>query len=186
MRIGESDEELVARAVATADTRAFEALVARHQSRVRNWLRRLAGDASSADDLAQETFVHAWRVLASFEGRGRFVAWLMKIAYTTYLGAARKRSRERRLVMPLGDEHLEAAATPAPHAELADLETFLSALTPEERNVLVLCYAHEMSHAEIAAITGLPLGTVKSHARRGKLKIRERFDLPNAGGGTDG
>ena len=63
------------------------------------------------------------------------------------------------------------------HRDTADLERFLAVLTPDERAVMILGYAHGMSHGEISDTTGFPLGTVKSHIRRSKLRLRERFRL---------
>ncbi len=77
-----TDEELVARALAADDRRAFAEMVRRHQSAVRTLLRRLCrGDAALADDLAQETFVKAWRGLAGFRGGARLSTWLHRIAW---------------------------------------------------------------------------------------------------------
>src|SRR5262245_7106310 len=104
------DEELVARAVATGDAAAFARLVERHQSAVRNWLRQLSRDPAQGDDLAQETFLAAWRNLRSFAGRGRFSSWLLKIAYHMWLQAGRREGRRRRLGEPL--EPTDAPATP--------------------------------------------------------------------------
>lgn len=63
------------------------------------------------------------------------------------------------------------------HRDTADLERFLAVLTPDERVVMILGYGHGMSHGEISDTTGFPLGTVKSHIRRSKIRLRERFRL---------
>jgi len=167
------DEELVARAVATGDATAFACLVERHQSAVRNWLRQLCRDAAQSDDLAQETFLAAWRNLGSFAGRGRFASWLMKIAYHAFLQASRRESQRQRLGEALAPAD-DAPAPPEPGAR-TDLGRMLALLSPDEQRSLILCYAHGLSHAEVADVMDLPLGTVKSHIRRGAAKIRERF-----------
>ncbi len=172
--IGSSDEELLARVAATEDSAAFESLVKRHQSKVRNWLRQLTGDPALADDLAQETFIHAWRGVRSFKGSGKFSSWLMKIAYNNFLQSYRRQKRELRLADHLGASQL--FVEPGEDAEeLVDLPRMLSLLKQEERVAMILCYAHGYSHAEISEITDTPLGTVKSHIRRGRSKIQERF-----------
>ncbi len=79
------DHALVARVVSTQDTAAFGELVRRHQSQVRNFLRKLAGDISAADDLSQDCFMHAWEKMHTYSGRGSFIGWLLKVAYTTFL-----------------------------------------------------------------------------------------------------
>ncbi|TFG42122.1 MAG: RNA polymerase sigma factor, partial [Chromatiales bacterium] len=85
-----ADNELVARVVSSQDTAAFGELVRRHQSHVRNFLRKLSGDHTLADDLAQDSFIHAWEKLQTYSGRGSFIGWLLKVAYTTFLQSKRK------------------------------------------------------------------------------------------------
>jgi RNA polymerase sigma-70 factor (ECF subfamily) len=172
-----TDEELVARAVAGRDQAAFGELVRRHQSTVRNWLRQLARNPATADDLSQETFMKAWNKLDTFGGQGRFVAWLMKIAYTEFLMSRRKVKGEQRLAAAL-----EAATAETPvhdpsgeESAAADLDRMLAILSAEERTTMVLCYAVGLSHSEASEVTGIPVGTVKSHISRGKEKISQRF-----------
>ena len=87
-----TDAELIARALAGDDRHAFAELVRRHQSAVRACLRRLtAGNHALADDLAQETFVLAWRNLRTFRQEARFSTWLYRIATNCWLADARKR-----------------------------------------------------------------------------------------------
>ena len=88
-----SDETLVAKAAALRDTRSFDVLVDRHQSRVRAYLRRMTREPALADDLAQECFLHAWDKLQTFSGRGSCIGWLLKVAYTTFLQSKRKSKR---------------------------------------------------------------------------------------------
>ena len=84
------DAALVARALQSGDQAAVGQLIRRHQGMVRAQLRRLtAGDHSWADDLAQETFMRAWRKLDQFRGQAQFATWLYRIAYTTFLQARR-------------------------------------------------------------------------------------------------
>ena len=88
--MGPSDTELVARVLASDDRRAFAELVRRHQSAVRGLLRRLcAGDAAQADDLAQETFLRAYRSLKGWRGEGRLSPWLYRIAWNGWAALAR-------------------------------------------------------------------------------------------------
>lgn len=172
-----SDAELVSRALAARDTNAYGELVQRHQSRIRSWLRQLTRNHAAADDIAQEAFIAAWENLRSFDGRGTFGAWLMKIAYTEFLMAHRRRRSGERLAAAvareLGDG--EAHDPEGEQAAVTDLERLLAVLSEDERAVMILCYAHGMSHGEASEVTGLPLGTVKSHIARGKDRIRERF-----------
>lgn len=157
-------------------------LVIRHQSRVRGYLRHLCGDYSVADDLAQETFIRAWDRLSSFRGRGAFPAWLLSIAHNLFLQSVRKSGRERRLMAQLQFYSEKAGAgvpssPPVAEGDLLDLPRLLEPLSAQERAVIVLGHGYGYSHGEIARVTGMPVGTVKSHIRRGKLRIRETFHI---------
>jgi RNA polymerase sigma factor (sigma-70 family) len=94
-----SDEQLIFIAAASGDTKAFEELVRRHQTRIRSWLLHLTNNSAQADDLAQDTFLRAWNRLGSFQGRGKFSSWLMKIAYNNFLQSKRQQARDLRLTM---------------------------------------------------------------------------------------
>src|SRR6516165_5130548 len=90
-----SDAQLIARVLVQDDRHAFSELVRRHQSTVRACLRKLtAGNAALADDLAQETFLLAYRNLKSFRQESKFSTWLYRIATNAYLAEARKRKEE--------------------------------------------------------------------------------------------
>lgn len=172
------DKDLVARAVAQADARAFGELVRRHQSHVRNFLRRLARDPDAADDLAQDTFVHAWDRLHTFSGSGSFIGWLLKVAYTTFLQSKRRSSRYGEVLDSVRAEATTAGEQASGLAEeVGDLDKLLGVLTEEERVTMILSYSFGLSHREIGEAVGLPVGTVKSLIYRGKNKIRERFDI---------
>lgn len=171
-----SDEELVARFLVSRSHEAFAELVERHQSRVRGFLRQLTGDPALADDIAQDTFLRTWRRLHQFSGEGRFIAWLMRLAYREFLQTTRRNNRDRQLLDRVAANVASEDGVQL-HRDTADLERFLAVLTPDERAVMILGYAHGMSHGEISDTTGFPLGTVKSHIRRSKLRLRERFRL---------
>jgi len=166
-----ADADLVARVLAEDDRRAFAELVRRHQSAVRTVLRRLcAGDGARADDLAQETFLRAYRKLASWRGEGRLSTWLYGIAYRLWLSDARR----------TGAPAEAAAAEPVPSAAEAaharvDLARAFSVLREEERAALALAYGEEATHEEAARVLDWPLGTVKTHVARGKEKLRRFF-----------
>ena len=175
---GNDDIDLVARVVAQQDTAAFGELVRRHQSQVRNFLRKLCRDRELADDLAQDSFLHAWEKLHTYAGHGSFIGWLLKVAYTTFLQSKRKSSRYDDILEKMG--HL-AEAGGSTHTvesiELSDLDRFLAVLSEEERAVMILSYACGLSHREIGDAAELPIGTVKSIIFRGKEKIRDSFEI---------
>ena len=172
------DNQLVARVVSAQDTRAFGELVRRHQSQVRNFLRKLCGDITLADDLSQDCFMHAWDKLQTFSGRGSFIGWLLKVAYTTFLQSKRKSKRYAEILEEAGHAtEIEDGHYSVQPDEVGDLDKLLAVLTDEERAIMVMSYACGLSHREISDATNLPVGTVKSVIFRGKQKIRTSFDI---------
>jgi RNA polymerase sigma-70 factor (ECF subfamily) len=174
------DQLLVARVVASQDAAAFGELIRRHQSQVRNFLRKLARDESLADDLAQDCFLHAWDKIHTYSGTGSFIGWVLKIAYTTFLQSKRKSKRYGEILEQAGHETDRSAVTQhnAPEIEL-DLDTLLAALNEQERVIMIFSYACGLSHREISEATELPAGTVKSIIHRAKEKIRTQFEIEN-------
>ena len=173
-----TDQYLVALAVSSQDTAAFGELIRRHQSQVRNFLRKLSGDTSSADDLAQDCFLHAWNKLQTFSGRGSFIGWLLKVAYTTFLQSKRRSKRYAEILDEAGYvEDVQNKSYTVQSDEVTDLDKFLAVLSEEERAIMIMSYACGLSHREIGAATDLPVGTVKSIIFRGKDKIRKSFDI---------
>jgi RNA polymerase sigma-70 factor (ECF subfamily) len=157
-----SESSLIALA-RSGDDEAFGQLVRLRQTSVRGLLRRCCGDSQLADDLAQETFVRAWKHLGRLESPATFGGWLRQIALNVWLDHARRRNIAFG-ELPEGDDASGAAV--ADSGTAIDLERALDALRPPERVCIVLCLREGMSHAEVARATGLPLGTVKSHVAR--------------------
>ncbi len=172
------DHELVARIVSTQDSSAFGELVRRHQSQVRNFLRKLTGDLETADDLAQDCFMHAWDKIHTFAGRGSFIGWLLKVAYTTFLQSRRRSKRYSEILEQMGHAmETESRHYTAPSDEVTDLDKLLAVLDDEERAIMIMSYACGLSHREISEATSMPVGSVKSVIHRGKQKIRTSFDI---------
>lgn len=172
------DNELVARVVSSQDTRAFGELVRRHQSHVRNFLRKLSSDMSAADDLAQDSFMRAWDKLHTFSGSGSFIGWLLKIAYTTFLQSKRKSKRYAEILEQVGHVNdAESRSYTSQADEVSDLDRFLAVLSEEERAIMIMSYACGLSHREISNTMSMPVGSVKSVIFRGKEKIRTSFDI---------
>lgn len=166
-----SDTALVARVVATDDRGAFELLVRRHQSAVRNFLRRLArNEPERANDLAQETFIKMYQGLRSYRGTARFTTWLFRIAYHTFLNDQRGRHPNEEFSE---DEHASFADTTASTADALDVDRALQRLPVRQRAVFDLHYKKGMTHSEIAEALELPLGTIKSDLVRGHEKLKE-------------
>lgn len=164
-----SPEALVVSLARKGDRAAFEQLVHRRQAWIRNLLRRLSGDVTLADDLAQQTFLQAWRNIPRLQRTTHFGAWLKRIAVNTWLQHVRRNDPLRN-----AGELPEAGADETDPAGIAmDLDDALGELADNVRLCIVLAYHERMTHDEIAAITGLPLGTVKSHIRRGTARLRK-------------
>ena len=181
-----SDAELIARVVVRDDRHAFSELVRRYQSAVRTTLRRLtSGNIALADDLAQETFMLAYRNLASFRQEAKFSTWLYRIATNAFLADARKRKEEllgdRDDELPddegaereddaLGDSELERSASLS-----MDMARAMAVLSDAERAAIVQCYHNDLSHEEAAQVLDCPVGTVKTHILRAKQKMKARL-----------
>ena len=150
------------------DLAAFGNLVRVHEPAVRSMLRRLAGD--DADDLAQETFLAAWRRAASWRQDGSYRSWLLRIAWRQFLSHRRK----QRPTEPL---HAAGSLAVAPRSDQhAGIAQAMGRLGDRERMAALLCFAEGHSHSEAAAIMELPLGTLKSliaRARQGLVECLE-------------
>jgi RNA polymerase sigma factor (sigma-70 family) len=174
------DVELAARA-ASGDRRAYGELVRRHGSAVRGLLRRMGADSATADDLAQDAFMTGFEQAAEYRGEGTFGAWIKKIAARLYLKKVR---REARLIFSDTVEPMEEVRVGAASGDAAsriDLDEALKTLSRGERLCVSLCYGADWSHAEAAEALNIPIGTVKSHVRRGLDKLRAKLARPEEG-----
>lgn len=173
-----SDADLIARVVVHDDRNAFAELVRRHQSAVRASLRKLArGDEGLADDLAQETFLLAYRNLAKFRFDAKFSTWLYRIAYNVFVSDARKMKEVLHDTEDdLFPEIPDSAPALAESANLRlDLDRAMECLNDAERAVIVQCYYNDLSHDEASQVLGMPLGTVKTHVLKAKEKMKSRM-----------
>lgn len=165
----EKQRKLVLLAMA-GDELAFATIASRYQAHIRTLLFRMCGDRTLADDIAQETFVKAWRNLHRLRDAEAFSAWLRRTAVRTALDVLRKAKGET----PLDEENEPGA--PLSHAEAAnaklDVEAALLTLSPPARTCILLFYGEGMSHQEVSEETGVPVGTVKSHIARGTVRLR--------------
>ena len=133
-------------------------------------------DPADAEDAVQEIFLDLWKSAARYEASlGSEATFIATIARRRLID--RRRSRRRRPADGLHDQITDIVledpgVSPVDSAEAAQAAKALGQLKPEQRQVLVLSTCHGLSHGEIAAHTGMPLGTVKAHARRGLISIR--------------
>lgn len=173
-----SDGELAKR-VAAGDREAAGVLVERYQRQVRRFLGRLVNRADQADDLAQETFVRMLRYADRYDPKYPMRTWLMTIARRLSINAAAKNKR-----VILGDEFDH---NPSPHGshetdvDRADhnrllarrLQAAITELSEPQRQAIVLFHQQDLNVQEVAAVMGVPVGTVKSHLHRGRLAMRK-------------
>lgn len=150
-------ESVVVALARTGDERAYAVLMRRRQLQIRGLLLRLCRDRALADDLAQETFLLAWRRLHTLKSDSAFGAWLRQIASNNWLQHVRRHAMDRP-AQAFSEESIEPV-----HGESIDLDRALARLEPIERLCVVLSYTEGLSHSEIAVLTALPLGTVKTH-----------------------
>jgi RNA polymerase sigma-70 factor (ECF subfamily) len=161
------------------DTKALAELYDRHAPMLYGLALRIVGRAADAEEVLQDTWVHAWKRAETWEpGRGTVTAWLLTLTRSRAIDRIRSVASRRRA---------EAAAPPPdapadrdePAMNVADrqrqdqMSAAMAALTPSQRQVLELGYFGGLSQSEIAARLGAPLGTVKSWTRQGLMRLRE-------------
>jgi RNA polymerase sigma-70 factor (ECF subfamily) len=176
------EDVTIAQAVA-GDLDAFNQLVLRYQNLAYSVAYRTLQDDAAAADVVQESFIKAYRAIATFQG-GSFKSWIIRIVANTCYDLLRV--RQRKVTDSLddlieNDEYApfleDAAADPQVHVEQLELsqliERSFAALPPDQRLVLSLCDVHGYSYEEIAEMTGAPMGTVKSRINRARTRVRD-------------
>lgn len=176
------DERAAVEAVLAGDRDAFRLLVEHESAAVIRACLRVLGDLHEAEDAAQEAFVTAFRSLAGWRGDGPFGAWLTRIAVRIALRRAQRR-RDVTWIDPTDPSSgIDLPGGPDPaitslRAErAAGIRAAVSRLDEPYREVIALRFFGELSLDEIAAQTGRPLGTVKTHLRRGLLRLRSAVE----------
>lgn len=165
-----NDISLVAQVVVFKNTRAFDQLVRKYQSPVRRFFRNLTcGDIELSDDLAQDTFIKVYTHITSFQNLSSFSTWLYRIAYNIFYDYVRLRKETG----GLDTAEVDAAHSIEPENLGAKMDVYasLKLLKEAERTCITLFYMEDLGIAKIADITGMPVGTVKSHLSRGKEKL---------------
>ncbi len=164
-----SPEALLASLSRNGDREAFAELVRRRQNWIRGLMRRCCGEVTLADDLAQQVFMQAWHNMPRLQQPRRFGAWLKRVAINVWLQHLRKHDPLKNADEPTEIDSVHQGAT----GEAIDLDRALAMLSEHVRLCIVLSYNEGMTHAEIAELTGMPLGTIKSHVRRGTKRLQE-------------
>ena len=181
-----TDVELV-RGALNGSEPAFREIVLRYQRPVFGLIVRVVRDPGRAEELAQDAFVKAFRALHTYDVSKKFSAWLLTIAHHVAIDEVRKGKIPSVSLDDLTDPDgppIEIAdrrsATPAALAERTELATALKTaiakLRPEYREMVALRYEQELEYDEIAEITGLPLGTVKSSLFRARKELASEME----------
>lgn len=148
----------------------------RHGSAVYGIALRSLGAHHDAEDVTQQVFVRAWRGRATFDpGRGGLGGWLVGITRRQVVDRLNARVRERAVADRAGRIEAAPQPPPAPDQQVVDammVAAEMEQLPPQMCMVLRLAFFDDMTHQQIAAVTGMPLGTVKSHLRRGLERLR--------------
>ena len=171
---GERDEDLVRRYL-SGDRGAFSTLVERHERRVYNLALRMTGREEDARDATQEAFLTALRKLSSFRGEAAFTTWMHRVTVNACYDLLRKRQRQP--LLDRADEDLPGPEPPpAPdHADTAslsvDVRRALLEVPEDFRVVMILHDVQDLPQDQVAAILGVPVGTVKSRLHRGRVAL---------------
>ena len=185
-------ERLLVRRLRERDERAFHEMVRLYQHKVFNLVFRMIGNREEAEDVAQEVFVTVWKAIDSFRGDSKLSTWLYRIAANQcknrikYLGrrsyGATGQLEESEALIHQAQPSLLAPHTDGPEQVLQGrqtqrlLEEGIAALDEDHRALLVLRDVEELSYQEIASITALPEGTVKSRIHRARLALKEHLE----------
>lgn len=178
--------------IAIGDMAAVGEFLRRHTPLVWGQARRFCRNAQDAEDAVQDIFLELWRSAARYDpAQGSEVTFVATIARRRLVDRLRRQSSR-----PPADLLEDPGVLPAKvetdsvdvREEAARAREAMQQLRPEQREVLELALGHGRSHQEIAAAVGIPLGTVKSHARRGLIRLRQMLGVPtgDAGGGEPG
>ncbi len=167
------------REIAGGDGQALASLYDATSRTIYGLLLRILSDPSAAEEVLLDVYSQVWRQAGSYSPeRGKPLAWLTTIARSRAIDRVRRGRQEQQLTAPL-DEAFRAAGGESVEEGVragevrAVIRAALERLAPEQREVIELAYYGGMSHSEIAAARGLPLGTVKTRTRLGMMRLRE-------------
>lgn len=183
----DGDDEILDR-FRSGDERALRWLYDRYGAAVLHLAHATVGNRHDAEDVVQATFVAAWQSRERYERQlGSPLAWLLGIARRKAVDLVRLRSRQDRVADTLRQVETAGAGVDTGADTVIDrlvVADELSGLEPAQRRILQLSFYDDLTHVQIAAVTGMPLGTVKSHLRRGLARLRSRWEVDRAASGA--
>jgi len=174
-------DELIIRRVIAGDQRALGELYDRWARQAFSLARRVCADDVLAEDVVQEAFIAFWREPGRFDpARGAFGSWLLTLVHHKAVDTVRRESAIRRRTVPAAEDGEEWSMAPGPGADQAALGAVvagqvrdaLGRLPDEQREALALAYYGGYTQREVATLTGVPLGTVKSRMFTGVQRLR--------------
>lgn len=165
-----SDAELAVAAQRGSD-RAFEQLARRHSAALRTFLRGVCRNSALADDIAQDALIRAWRRMGQLRDTAAFKSWLFGIGWR--LASEERRAAGRRVKREEDWMQVQeqARAEGVSAEENLALEAAMQDLTPDQRACISLCLAGGWSHGEASVVLDMPVGTIKSHIKRGRARL---------------
>jgi RNA polymerase sigma-70 factor, ECF subfamily len=164
-------------AVRSGDEKALAELYDRYSGIVYSVALRVLGDTGAAEDILQEIFLQLWRNPGLFDSsRGKLAPWLAVIARNRAIDALRKRRPEDDITELVVSVEPDMAGDAERAAAMSKVRGVLAAMPPSQRSALEMAYFEGLSHSEISAQTGEPLGTVKTRIRTGLLTLRKAFE----------
>ena len=176
----------LAAAAAAGSPEAFRALVERHQDQVYRLVLRMVRDPGIAEDVAQETFLKAYRALRTYDPQWKLGSWLLKIAHNATIDHLRRQRLDTRPLETAADDdapslldQLADESEPGPEAHARgkalarDLRSAVDTLEPAYRELILLRFQEGLAYQDIADVTGLPLGTVKVRLHRGRKRLAD-------------
>jgi RNA polymerase sigma-70 factor (ECF subfamily) len=175
----EDESQLILRSK-NGDHSAFEKLYRENIGRVYALCLRMCGQKDLAEDLSQEAFIRAWQKLNSFRGDSAFSSWLFRLTSNVVVGHMRKHSKWQ--VDSLDEQQYDQtpAAEKLPEHNRRDIEQALNVLSDTARIVLIMYEYLGYQHNEISEITGMAIGTSKTHLHRARASLKAQAHKLNA------
>ena len=154
----------------TGDGAAFAEIVGRYGGRLEGYLRKLLGDTAATADALQDVWLAVWRGLPRLADRGAFEAWAFRIARDRAFRELRRRGLP---TVPADDALADDRPDPLPADDAAAVRAALDRLSPHHRDILMLRYVEGLSYEQVAAVVGVPVGTVRSRLHHAKRLARD-------------
>ncbi|HUU29569.1 MAG TPA: sigma-70 family RNA polymerase sigma factor [archaeon] len=171
------DEYILVEKLKQGDPEAIDDVVDRYQQQLYAFIMRMVSNQAEAEDIFQDTWIRAIRNIGSFRGDARFSTWLFQIALNLCRNLMRQHSR--RSFVPLeeaGNLAEESGIDAVKILQVQQIRKLVLSLPTKMREIVILRYYHDYGDQEIADITGLPPGTVKSRLHRANLMLRSKIE----------